>query len=33
MESQKQKQIQVQFRLLDVRQLQFATLTNEWPDG
>ena len=33
MERQNQKQIQVQFRLLDVRQLQFATLTNEWPDG
>ncbi len=33
MENKNQKQIQVQFRLLDVRQLQFATLTNEWPEG
>ncbi len=30
---EQQKQIQVQFRLLDVKQLQFATLTSEWPDG
>ena len=33
MENQNKKQIQVQFRLLDIKQLQFATLTNEWPDG
>ena len=28
-----QKQIQIQFRLLDVKELQFVTLTNKWPDG
>ena len=30
---QKQKQIQVRFRLTDVSQLQFVKLTNEWPEG
>ena len=33
MENQNQKQIQVQFRLMDVRQIQFAVLTEAWPDG
>lgn len=28
-----QKQIQVQFRLLDVQQLQFVNLSNAWPEG
>ena len=28
-----EKQIQIQFRLLDVKQLQFVSLTNQWPDG
>lgn len=28
-----QKQIQIQFKLNDVRQVQFATLCNEWPEG
>lgn len=27
------KQIQIQFKLADVQQVQFATLTNEWPEG
>ncbi len=27
------KKIQVQFRLVDIKQLQFVTLTNEWPQG
>lgn len=27
------KQIQIQFRLMDVRQLQFVNLANEWPEG
>lgn len=31
--AQQQKQIQIQFRLMDVRQLQFVNLANEWPDG
>ena len=31
--SQQQKQIQIQFRLMDVRQLQFVNLANEWPEG
>ena len=29
----KQKQVQIQFKLVDVRQVQFATLCNEWPKG
>ena len=28
-----QQQIQIQFKLNDVRQVQFATLCNEWPEG
>lgn len=28
-----EKQIQVQFKLMDVQQLQFVALTNEWPEG
>ncbi|MCF0198884.1 MAG: hypothetical protein HUK02_06115 [Bacteroidaceae bacterium] len=28
-----QKQIQIQFKLADVEQVQFATLCNEWPEG
>lgn len=28
-----EKQIQIQFKLLDVQQLQFLTLTNQWPEG
>lgn len=28
-----QKTIQIQFKLLDIQQVQFATLTNEWPEG
>ena len=27
------KQIQVQFRLVDLRQIQFVNLANEWPQG
>ncbi len=27
------KQIQVQFRLVDLHQLQFVSLANEWPEG
>ena len=27
------KQIQVQFRLVDLRQLQFVNLSSEWPQG
>ena len=30
---QQQKQIQIQFRLMDVRQLEFVNLANEWPEG
>lgn len=30
---EEQKQIQIQFRLTDLQQLQFVTLTNEWPTG
>ena len=30
---EKQKQIQIQFKLNDVRQVQFVTLCNEWPKG
>lgn len=30
---EEQKQIQIQFRLTDMQQLQFVTLTNEWPEG
>ena len=33
MAKQEQKQIQIQFKLVDVRQVQFATLCNEWPEG
>ena len=28
-----QKQIQIQFRLADVKPVQFVKLTNEWPEG
>jgi len=28
-----EKQIQIQFKLVDVQQIQFAVLTNEWPKG
>ncbi len=28
-----EKQIQVQFKLKDVQEVQFATLVNEWPGG
>lgn len=28
-----EKQIQIQFKLVDVQEVQFATLTNEWPEG
>jgi hypothetical protein len=28
-----EKEIQIQFRLVDLSQLQFATLTNKWPEG
>lgn len=31
--AQQQKQIQIQFRLLDIQQLQFVNLANEWPEG
>ena len=31
--AQQQKQIQIQFRLMDVKQLQFVNLANEWPEG
>lgn len=31
--AQQQQQIQIQFRLMDVRQLQFVNLANEWPEG
>ena len=31
--AQQQKQIQIQFRLMDVKQLQFVNLANEWPNG
>ncbi|MCD8301498.1 MAG: hypothetical protein LUC44_00600 [Prevotellaceae bacterium] len=27
------KQIQIQFKLLDLQEVQFATLVNEWPQG
>lgn len=30
---EKQKQIQIQFRLLDIQQLQFVNLANKWPEG
>ncbi len=30
---EQEKQIQVQFKLTDVQELQFATLTDEWPGG
>ena len=33
MAQQKQKQVQIQFKLVDVRQVQFVTLCNEWPEG
>ena len=29
----KQQQIQIQFKLNDVRQVQFVSLCNEWPEG
>ena len=29
----KQKQVQIHFKLVDVHQVQFATLCNEWPKG
>ena len=28
-----QKQIQINFRLTDVREVQFVKLANEWPEG
>lgn len=28
-----QNQIQIQFRLVDVKELQFVNLANEWPEG
>ncbi|MCR4921815.1 MAG: hypothetical protein K5945_08965 [Bacteroidaceae bacterium] len=28
-----EKQVQIQFRLLDIKPLQFVTLTNSWPEG
>ena len=28
-----QKQIQIQFRLVDVQELQFVNLSNKWPEG
>lgn len=28
-----QQQIQIQFKLNDIRQVQFVTLCNEWPEG
>lgn len=28
-----EKQIQIQFRLMDIQQLQFVNLANQWPDG
>lgn len=31
--SQNQNQVQIQFRLVDVKELQFVNLANEWPDG
>ena len=31
--AQTQKQVQIQFRLADVRQLQFVNLSNGWPEG
>lgn len=31
--AQQQKQIQIQFRLMDVKQLQFVNLSNEWSEG
>lgn len=30
---QKPKQIQVRFRLTDIKQLQFVNLTDQWPEG
>lgn len=33
MTMKEQKQIQIQFKLNDVRQVQFVTLCNEWPKG
>ena len=29
----KQRQVQIQFKLADVHQVQFATLCNQWPTG
>ena len=31
--SQQNKQIQIQFKLTDVQQVQFVSLCNEWPTG
>lgn len=28
-----EKQIQIQFRLMDIEQLQFVNLANQWPEG
>lgn len=28
-----EKQIQIQFRLMDIQQLQFVNLANQWPEG
>jgi len=30
---EKEKQIQVHFKLADVQEVQFASLVNEWPEG
>lgn len=31
--AQQQKQIQIQFRLMDVKEVQFVNLASEWPEG
>lgn len=33
MSNNNQKQIQIQFKLNDIKQVQFALLCNEWPEG
>ena len=30
---EQQKQIQIQFRLVDVQELQFVNLSKKWPEG
>ena len=30
---EQQKQIQIQFRLVDVQELQFVNLSKQWPEG